>query len=105
MAQEIYRDRVSVGYSEKWATKNTYGKLRECKTKVSRSPVKFIRTAARESELSLTTVHKVLHKRLQLYAYKVQMLQRLQPNDKPKQKELADNMLQRISEDEELLAA
>ena len=39
------------------------------------------------------------------------MLQRLQPNDKPKQKEFADNMLQRIlqdeefSEDEELLTA
>ena len=29
------------------------------------------------------------------------MLQRLQPNDKPKRKELADNMLQRISEGEE----
>ena len=46
-------------------------------------------------------MHKVLHKRLQLYAYKVQMLQRFQPNDKLKQKEFADNMLQRISEDEE----
>ena len=67
--------------------------------------MKFIRTAARKLELPLTTVHKVLHKRLQLYPYKVQMLQRLQPNDKPKQKEFTDNMLQRISEDEELLTA
>ena len=39
------------------------------------------------------------------------MLQRLQPNDKPKRKEFADNMLQRIyenenfSKDEELLTA
>ena len=33
------------------------------------------------------------------------MLQRLQPNDKPKRKEFADYMLQRISEDEELLTA
>ena len=31
------------------------------------------------------------------------MLQRLQPNDKPKQKEFADNMLQQIPEDEEFL--
>ena len=31
------------------------------------------------------------------------MLQRLQPNDKPNQKEFADNMLQRISEDKEFL--
>ena len=33
----------------------------------------------------------------------MQMLQRLQPNDKPKRKEFADNMLHRISEDEEFL--
>ena len=63
----------------------------------SPSPIKSIRTAIRELELELppTTVHKVPHKRLRLYAYKVQMLQRLQPNDKPKRKEFAVNMLQR----------
>ena len=67
----------------------------------SRSSMKSIRTVARELELPLTRVHKVLHKRLQLYAYKDQMLQRLKPNDKPKRKELANNTLQQISEDEE----
>ena len=51
------------------------------------SPIKSIRTAARQLELLPTTVHMVLHKRLRLYAYKVQMLQRLQSNDKPKRKE------------------
>ena len=56
-----------------------------------RSLTKSIRTTARELELPPTTVHKVLLKRLRLYAYKVQMLQRLQPNDKPKRKEFADN--------------
>ena len=76
-----------------------------------RSPMKSIRTATRGLELPLTTVRKVLPKRLRFYAYKVQMLQRLQPNDKPKRKEFADSMLQRIfedeefSEDEELLTA
>ena len=69
----------------------------------SGSPTKSICTAARELKLPPTTVHKVLHKRLRLYAYKVQMLQRLQPNDKSKRKQFADNMLQRISEDEEFL--
>ena len=59
----------------------------------SRYPIKSIRTAARELELPPITVHKVLYKRLRLYAYKVQMLQRLQLNDKPKRKEFADNML------------
>ena len=58
----------------------------------SRSPIKSISTAARELKLPPTTVHKVLHKRLRLYTYKVQILQRFQPNDKPKRKEFADNM-------------
>ena len=65
--------------------------------------IKSIRTAARELKLPPTTVHKVLHKRLRLYAYKVKMLQRLQPNDKPKRKQFADNMLQQIFEDEKFL--
>ena len=38
-----------------------------------RSPMKSIRTAARQLELPRSTVHKVLHKNLSLYAYKVQM--------------------------------
>ena len=65
--------------------------------------MKSIRTAARQLELPRSTVHKVLHKNLRLYVYKVQMLQALQPNDMPRQKEFAVNMLQRISEDEAFL--
>ena len=62
-----------------------------------RSPMKSIRTAGRQLELPRSTVHKVLHKNLRLYAY---MLQALQSNDMPRQKEFAVNMLQRISENE-----
>ena len=65
-----------------------------------RFPMKSIRTAARQLELPRSTVHKVIHKKLRLYANKMQMLQALQPNDMPRQKEFAVNMLQRISEDE-----
>ena len=65
--------------------------------------MKSIRTAARQLELPCSTVHKVLNKNLRLYAYKVQILQALQPNDMPRQKEFAVNMLQRISEDEAFL--
>ena len=68
-----------------------------------RSPMKSIRTAARQLDLPRATVHKVLHKNLRLFAYKVQMLQRLQPNDMPRRKKFAVNMLQRISEDEVFL--
>ena len=68
--------------------------------------MKSIHTAATKLELLSTTVHKVLRcKRLQLYAYKVQMLEKLQPNDKPKRKEFAESTLQQISEDKELLTA
>ena len=45
-----------------------------------RSPMKSIRTAARQLELPRSTVHKVLHKNLRLYAYKVQMLKAFQPS-------------------------
>ena len=65
--------------------------------------MKSIRTAARQLELPCSTVHKVLHKNLRLYAYKVQMLQALQPNEMPKRKEFAVNMLQQISENEAFL--
>ena len=54
-----------------------------------RSPMNSIRTAARKLELLRSTVHKVLHKNLRLYAYKMQMLQALQPNDMPRRKEFA----------------
>ena len=67
------------------------------------SPIKSIRTAARQLELPRSTVHKVLHKNLRLYAYKVQMLQAFQPNDMPRRKEFAVNMLQQISDDEAFL--
>ena len=49
-----------------------------------RSPMKSIRTAYKKLELPRSTVHKVLHKNLRLHAYKVQMLQALQPNDMPR---------------------
>ena len=68
-----------------------------------RSPMKSIRTAARQLDLPRATVHKVPHKNLRLFAYKVQMLQALQPNDMPRRKEFEVNMLQRISEDEAFL--
>ena len=43
----------------------------------SRSPMKAIRNVDKELELPPTTMRKVLHKRLRLYANKMQMLQRL----------------------------
>ena len=67
------------------------------------SHTKSIHPAATELQVPRSTVHKVQHKNLRLYTYKVQLLQALEPNDKSRQKEFAVNMLERISEDETFL--
>jgi hypothetical protein len=46
-----------------------------------RSPTKSIRRASLELNIPRSTVHKVLHKPLRLYAYKVQIVQAVEPND------------------------
>ena len=53
------------------------------------SPRKSIRHASRELGLPTTTVHRILYKRLKLYANKLQVLQELKPNDGPKHKTFA----------------
>ena len=80
---KIFGDRVSVRCSEKCANKNICGKHRSVRLSFNCFPIKSIRSAARELELSLTTQHKILHKRLRLYAYKVQMLHRLRGVETP----------------------
>jgi hypothetical protein len=60
-----------------------------------RSPTKSIRRASLELNIPRSTVHKVPHKRLRLYAYKVQILQDLEPNDRS-QRQFSIEMLDRI---------
>ena len=48
----------------------------------TRSPRKFIRGAFTQLQIPRPTIHKVLHRNLQLYAYKVQLVQALKPEDK-----------------------
>ncbi|KAJ4430999.1 hypothetical protein ANN_19592 [Periplaneta americana] len=72
-----------------------------------RSPRKSLRRASRELQVPKSTlqgiVHKRLelyaHKRLKLYAHKMQLLQRLEPDDKPKRVEFANTMLDRLGAD------
>lgn len=68
-----------------------------------RSPSKSIRCASRQLQLPTTTVHRVLHKRLKLHAYKVQLLHALQPDDRPKRKSFAVDILSRIDDDPDFL--
>ena len=49
-----------------------------------RSPRKSIPVASNELAIPRRTVQKVLHKRLRLYAYKLQIVQALKPDDHPR---------------------
>lgn len=64
-----------------------------------RSPTKSVRRASRELGIPKSTVHDVLHKRLRLHAYKIQLVQKLQPNDLPARYDFASNMLLKIDND------
>ena len=65
----------------------------------TRSPRKSIRGASTQLQIPCSTIHKVLHRKLRLYAYKVQLLQPLKPEDKPRRKEFAVMMLDRLDSD------
>ena len=65
----------------------------------TRNSRKSIRGASTQLQITHSTIHKVLHKNLQFYAYKVQLLQALKPEDKPRQKEFAAMMLDRLDSD------
>ncbi|KAJ4427467.1 hypothetical protein ANN_25115 [Periplaneta americana] len=49
-----------------------------------RSLRKSLRRPTRELQIPKSTLQRIVHKRLKLYAYKVQLMQRLEPDDKPK---------------------
>lgn len=50
-----------------------------------------------------STVQKVLEKLLRRHAYVVQLIQRLQPNDRPKRADLLQEILTRSEEDNDHL--
>lgn len=68
-----------------------------------RSPKKSIARRSLELQIPKTTIHKVLRKRLQLYAYKIQLLQELKPTDNEKRFEFATTILDKISANESFL--
>ena len=68
-----------------------------------RSPRKSIRVASNELAIPRSTVYKVLHKRLRLHAYKLQIVQVLKPDDHPRRAAFAEKILQRIDDDNDHL--
>ena len=65
----------------------------------TRSPRKSICGASTQLQIPRSTIHKVLHRNLPFYAYKVQLLQALEPEDKSRRKEFAVTMLDRLDLD------
>ena len=55
--------------------------------------------ASTQLQILRSIIHKVLRKNLRLYAYKVQLLQDLKSEDKPRRKEFAVTMLDRLDSD------
>lgn len=63
-----------------------------------RSLTKAINTATKQ--LQLPRSHKILNNNLQLYVYKVKLLQVIMAHNKPKRKEFKINILEQISKNE-----
>lgn len=68
-------------------------------TAFRKSPQKSTRQASRELQVPKSTVHKLVRKCLKLYVSKVQIVQALQPDDHPKHKQFAKDMLNHLNED------
>ncbi|GBM64865.1 hypothetical protein AVEN_157115-1 [Araneus ventricosus] len=67
------------------------------------SPRKSIRSAAQHLQIPRSTVIDVVHKKLRLYAYKLQLLHELKLDDKPQRRTFAEEMLQKTEDDENFL--
>jgi len=78
----------------------TVGAVREA---FQRSPGKSTRRASNELRVSQSTAVKILHKRLKLYAYKVQIVQSLQPDNGPRRASFATETLRRTDADNDYL--
>ncbi|KAJ4429175.1 hypothetical protein ANN_26178 [Periplaneta americana] len=67
-----------------------------------RSLWKSLRRALREVPKS--TLQRIVHKCLKLYTYKVQLMQRLEPDDKPKRVEFANMILDNLGADPDFMS-
>uniref|UniRef100_T1J0S9 DUF4817 domain-containing protein n=1 Tax=Strigamia maritima TaxID=126957 RepID=T1J0S9_STRMM len=67
--------------------------IEEVSLKFQRSPRTSLRRASLQINIPLSTLHRIIHKKLNYHAYKLQMAQELLPTDRPQQKEFAMTML------------
>ncbi|KAJ4451882.1 hypothetical protein ANN_03360 [Periplaneta americana] len=69
-----------------------------------RSPRKSSRRISGELQVPKSTLQRIVHKRLKMYAYKVQLMQHLEPDDKPKRVEFTNTMLDRLGADPDFMS-
>jgi hypothetical protein len=69
----------------------------------SRCPLKATRRASLQLSILQMTVLRVVHNRLYLHSYKVQIVQALKLDDKPRRFQFAKDILSNIEADENYL--
>ena len=100
-----FKDTGSVG-DLKWSGRprtDKETKINAVHASFQSSPSQSTRTASRELQVPQRTIVDILHKRLQFRAYKLQIVQVLQPNDRPQRAAFAEEMLDRIEADNRYL--
>jgi hypothetical protein len=102
---EQFRDRGCICHQQKGRagkpsiTEETVERM--CESFV-RSPRKCVSRASRELQVPESAMRKVLRKRLQLYLYKLQLIQKLKPNDPAKWLVFCEEVLGMMKRDEGL---
>ncbi|PSN52514.1 hypothetical protein C0J52_11229, partial [Blattella germanica] len=82
----------------------SHERVEEVRDAFVRSPSKSIRVASRQLNMSISTVHKVLRKRLHLYAYKLQLLHHIKPDDPARRESFDIDILDSIEAHPEYLS-
>ncbi|KAJ4439097.1 hypothetical protein ANN_15054 [Periplaneta americana] len=98
--QDASENSHSSKHSKRKVSDENVERIREA---FQRSPRKSIRQASVQLNIPPTTVHTVLHKRLRLRAYKLQLHQMITPNDKLERKRFAETMLDKVDDDDTFL--
>lgn len=77
--------------------------VEEIRLSCVRSPKKSITRRSMQFGVAKSTMHKVLHKKLKLHGYKIQLLHEIKPTDRPRRTDFAVEILQRIDNDPNFL--
>uniref|UniRef100_T1JF30 HTH psq-type domain-containing protein n=1 Tax=Strigamia maritima TaxID=126957 RepID=T1JF30_STRMM len=67
--------------------------IEEVSQKFQRSPRTSLRRASLQLNIPLSTLQRIIHKKLNYHAYKLQVVQNLLPTDRPQQREFGMTML------------